>query len=264
MTSTFWRFALGLILISAGIVMVGQAPGPGNDHPPAAAETLGFSAERLQRLDRTLQQVADKEFAGMVTILTRHGKVVYSKTTGKQDLEKGVPMQRDTIFRIASMTKPITGVAMMILYEEGKWRPEDPIARYIPEFSELKVLAPSGMLEAPAHAPTIGELMTHSAGFTYGGLGGATAVDKLYVDARLTESASLGEFVAKLGKIPLAYHPGTRWVYSYSVDIQGYLVEKLSGISLPDFVRERIFEPLGMKDTGFHVPEPKLNRLATV
>jgi CubicO group peptidase (beta-lactamase class C family) len=120
MPSTGWRFALGLILISAGIVTVGQTPGAGNDQPPVPPETLGFSAERLQRLDRSLQQVADKEFAGMVTILTRHGKVVYSRTTGKQDLETGVPMQKDTIFRIASMTKPITGVAMMILYEEGK------------------------------------------------------------------------------------------------------------------------------------------------
>jgi CubicO group peptidase (beta-lactamase class C family) len=200
----------------------------------------------------------------MVTLLARHGKVVHSKTFGKQDLEKGTPIQKDTIFRIASMTKPITGVAMMILFEEGKWRPEDPIARHVPEFADLKVLGASGTLEPANHPPTMGELMTHTAGFSYGGLGGALPVDKLYVEARLTQSTSLHEFVVKLGKLPLAYQPGTRWLYSYSVDIQGYIVEKLSGRPLPDFMRERIFQPLGMKDTAFHVPEQHLGRVATV
>ena len=264
MRSRGWRLVLAVVAISAVTEIGGQTPEPPVDLAPGQPDALGFSAERLQRLDRTLQQVAEKEFAGMVTILARHSKVVHSKTFGKQDLEKGVPIRTDTIFRIASMTKPITGVAMMILFEEGKWRPEDPIARHVPEFSDLKVLGSSGNLEAPVHAPTMGELMSHTAGFTYGGLGGATPVDKLYVDARLTQSSSLHEFVTKLGKLPLGYQPGTRWIYSYSVDIQGYIVEKLSGKSLPDFMKERIFDPLGMKDSGFHVPESKLGRLATV
>ena len=264
MRSRGWRLVLAVVVISAVTETVGQTPGAPDALAPGHPEAVGFSADRLQRLDRTLQQVAEKEFAGMVTILARHGKVVHSKTFGKQDLEKAVPIQKDTIFRIASMTKPITGVAMMILFEEGKWRPEDPIARHVPEFSDLKVLGPTGNLEAPAHAPTMGELMTHTAGFTYGGLGGATPVDKLYVDARLTQSSSLHEFITKLGKLPLGYQPGTRWIYSYSVDIQGYIVEKLSGRSLPDFMKERIFDPLGMNDSGFHVPGSKLGRLATI
>jgi CubicO group peptidase (beta-lactamase class C family) len=232
--------------------------------PEGPPESVGFSSERIQRLDQTMRALVEKnEFAGMVTILARHGTIVDLKTFGKQDLQTGAPMQRDTIFRIASMTKPVTGVAMMILYEEGRWRPEDPIAKHIPEFAELKVLGENGTLEVPRHPPTLGELMTHTAGFAYG-LSTATAVDKMYVEQRVLQSASLQDFIAKLARIPLAYQPGTRWVYSASVDIQGYLVEKLSGKSLPDFMRERIFEPLGMTDTGFHVPDGKSGRLATI
>ena len=125
MRSRGWRLVLAAVAISAVTQIVGQTPKPPVDLAPGQPEAVGFSAERIQRLDQTLQQVAEKEFAGMVTILARHGKVVHSKTFGKQDLEKGVPIQQDTIFRIASMTKPITGVAMMILFEGGKWRPEE-------------------------------------------------------------------------------------------------------------------------------------------
>jgi CubicO group peptidase (beta-lactamase class C family) len=166
------------------------------------------------------------------------------------------------------MTKPITGVAMMILYEEGKWRPSDPIAKYIPEFANLKVYSgadSSGapILEAPAHAPTIGELMSHTAGFTYGFFG-STPVDKLYQEANPLLEPSLPAFIDRLAKLPLVYQPGEAWLYSVAVDVQGYLVEKLSGKPLPEFLRDRIFVPLGMKDTGFFVPQEKLERLATV
>jgi CubicO group peptidase (beta-lactamase class C family) len=166
------------------------------------------------------------------------------------------------------MTKPITGVAMMMLYEEGKWKPSDPISKYIPEFKDLKVFAGvdadgKPKLENPKHAPTIGELMSHNAGFTYG-LFGNTPVDKMYQDAKLLEAPSLQEFIDRVAKLPLVYQPGEGWVYSVSVDIQGYLVEKLSGKTFPDFVRERITEPLGMKDTAFYVPESKVDRVATI
>ena len=232
-------------------------------------EALGFSSERLDRLHAVMQQEVDqKQLAGIVTLLARHGKVVEEKTYGKKDLASGAPMTRDTIFRIFSMTKPVTGVAMMILYEEGKWKPLDPIAKYIPEFAHLKVFKgvdESGkmILEDPAHPPTMHELMTHTAGFTYGFFGN-TPVDKLYTDQHVLQSQSLQEMIDKLAKIPLLYQPGTRWVYSVSMDIQGYIVEKLSGQSLPDFMQQHIFRPLGMKDTGFFVPPEKRNRFATL
>ena len=236
--------------------------------PKAKPEELGFSSERLRRLDAAMQQKVDeKQFAGIVTILARHGKAVEFKTYGKKDLSTGAPMERDTIFRIYSMTKPVTGAAMMMLYEEGKWQPDDPISKYIPEFSNLKVFkgvdnSGEPILEDPVHPPTMLQLLTHTAGFTYGF--GNSVVDKMYHDQQVLHSANLQEMIDKLAKLPLLYQPGTRWVYSISVDIQGYLVEKLSGKSLPDFMRERIFEPLGMKDTGFYVPKEKMDRLATL
>jgi CubicO group peptidase (beta-lactamase class C family) len=232
-------------------------------------EALGFSSERLERLHQTMQQEVDrKQLAGIVTILARHGKVVEERTYGKKDMASGAPMTKDTIFRIFSMTKPVTGVAMMILYEEGKWHPSDPVSQYIPEFAHLKVFKgvdQSGnmILEDPVHPPNMRELMTTTAGFTYGFFG-TSPVDKMYKDQQVLQSQSLEDMINKLRKIPLLYQPGTRWVYSVSMDIQGYIVEKLSGQSLPDFMRQRIFGPLGMKDTGFFVPKEKRNRFATL
>ena len=268
------RFALSLL---AGLLLVAGAPETQaqqtNSKPPDLAgnkpETLGFSSERLERLHAVMQHEVDqKELAGIVTILARHGKVVEERTYGKKDIASEAPMTRDTIFRIFSMTKPVTGVAMMILYEEGKWHPLDPISKYIPEFAHLKVFKgvdESGkmILEDPAHPPTMHELMTHTAGFTYGFFGN-TVVDKMYLDQQVWQSQSLQDMIDKLAKIPLLFQPGTRWVYGASMDIQGYIVEKLSGQSLPDFMQQHIFGPLGMKDTGFFVPPEKRNRFATL
>jgi CubicO group peptidase (beta-lactamase class C family) len=232
-------------------------------------EALGFSSARLDRLHAAMQGEVDrKELAGVVTLLARHGKVVEARVYGKKDIASGAPMTADTIFRIFSMSKPVTGVAMMILYEEGKWLPSDPISKFIPEFAHLKVfkgLDQSGqmILEDPVHAPTMRELMSHTAGFTYG-IFGATPVDKMYMDEHVLGAQSLQEMIDKLAKIPLLYQPGTRWVYSVSMDIQGYIVEKLSGQPLPDFMRQHIFEPLKMKDTGFYVPKEKWDRFATL
>jgi CubicO group peptidase (beta-lactamase class C family) len=166
------------------------------------------------------------------------------------------------------MTKPITGVAMMILYEEGKWLPSDPISKFIPEFAHLKVYkgVDAGgrmVLADPEHQPTMAELMTHTAGFTYGFFGN-TPVDRMYRDAHLFDSKNLQEFIDKLAKIPLLYEPGHGWTYSVSMDIEGYIVQKLSGQSLPDFDREHIFQPLGMRDAGFYVPAAKRSRFATL
>ncbi len=233
------------------------------------AESFGFSIERLGWLHQAIQREVDEQrLAGVTTLLLRHGHVVEQRSYGVKDIASGAPMTNDTIFRIYSMTKPVTGVAMMILYEEGKWRPSDPISKFIPEFAGLKVFKGTGpngeiLTEAPQHAPTMAELMTHTAGFTYG-LFGTTPVDKLYMKANWLGATSLQDLVHRLAGIPLLYQPGTKWVYSVSMDIQGYIIEKISGQSLPDFMEERIFKPLRMNDTAFFVPKDKRNRFATL
>jgi len=230
-------------------------------------ETVGFSSERLERLHKLIQgEVDQKQLAGAITILARHGKVVEYRTYGQRDMASGAPMTKDVIFRDYSMTKPVTAVAMMILYEEGKWLPSDPISKFIPEFAQLKVFKSVGadgkmLLVDPDHAPTMTELMTHSAGFSYGS--GHSVVDAAYQEKKPMQSANLQEMVTKLATIPLNYQPGKGWTYSLSMDVQGYIVEKLSGQSLPDFMRDRIFVPLGMKDAGFFVPAEKRSRFAT-
>jgi len=232
-------------------------------------ETVGFSSERLERLHTLMQQTVDqKQIAGIVTILARHGKVVDYRTYGVSDLASGKPIQKDAIFRDFSMTKPVTGVAMMILYEQGKWLPTDPIAKYIPEFAHLKVYKGTGadgkmIVVDPEHQPTMRELMSHTAGFTYG-LFGNTPVDAMYRDAQVLSSKNLQEFIDKMAKIPLLYQPGKGWTYSVSMDIEGYIVEKLSGQSLPDYIRDHIYAPLGMRDAAFFVPAEKRNRFVTL
>jgi CubicO group peptidase (beta-lactamase class C family) len=264
--STFILPAILLVLPRPAFVgLVAQS----SELPAVAPREADFSSERLAALDLSMKKyVDDGALSGIVSLVTRHGKIVSSNTYGYQDLARKVPMRPDTIFRIYSMTKPITGVAMMKLYEQGKWRPDDPLSKHIPEFANLQVYAgtdSSGkpLLEKPAHAPTVGELMSHTAGFTYGFFG-STPVDKLYQSEAPLSAANLQAFIEKLARLPLLYQPGTQWVYSVSVDVQGYLVEKLSGKPLPEFMRQEIFEPLGMHDTAFAVPAAKMDRLATV
>jgi CubicO group peptidase (beta-lactamase class C family) len=236
--------------------------------PQATPESVGFAADLPANMDTAMQGLIDrKHLAGIVTLVARKGKVVQHKAYGFQDLQTQTPMRTDTIARIYSMTKPITGVAMMMLFEEGKWKPSDPIARHIPEFAHLKVYAGGQdgavALEEPAHPPTMAELMSHTAGFTYGVFGN-TPVDQLYRKNNPLAAPSLQEMINRLATMPLLYQPGTRWVYSVSVDIQGYLVEKLSGQTFPEFLRTRLFEPLGMVDTAFFVPAEKMSRAAVI
>ena len=270
------RWDRGLVKAFVPLLLAAVLLGGAESSIAAAAEaelaqpgSVGFSSERLKRLEDMVQKYVDsKELPGAVTMLARHGKLVHYKTYGKKDLASGAPVEKDSIFRIFSMTKPVTGVAMMMLYEEGKWRPEDPLSRFIPEFKDLKVFKGTNndgtmILEAPAHPPTVGELLNHTAGFTYG-LFGATPVDKIYTEKGVLQSRNLQEMIDRVATIPLLYQPGSQWVYSISVDIQGYLVEKLSGKSLGDFFQERIFDPIGMKDTAFWVPAEKKTRLVTL
>jgi CubicO group peptidase (beta-lactamase class C family) len=245
-----------------------QKSAPAVDMTPVQPESVGISAERLERLHAALQEeINNKHLAGAITILARHGKVVDYRTYGTRDLATGAPMTKDTIFRDYSMTKPVTAVAMMILYEEGKWLPSDPISKYIPEFAHLKVFngfdsTGKMLLAEPEHAPTMRELMTHTAGFTYGNAD--SPVDKMYGELKpgTGNVKNLQEMIDKLAKIPLLYQPGHGWTYSMSMDIQGYIVEKLTGQSLPDFDRDNIFTPLGMRDAAFYVPADKRARFA--
>ena len=229
-------------------------------------ESLGFSSQRLGRLHEAMQrQIDEQSLAGVVTLVMRHGKLVEQRSYGMKDLASGAPMTDDTIFRIYSMTKPVTGVAMMILYEEGKWHPADPISKYIPEFADVKVFkgvdANGAMVtEAPVHPPTMAELLTHTAGLTYG-LFGATPVDKLYGQRNCWAAANLQLQAQCFAGLPLLYQPGSKWVYSVSMDVQGAIIEKLSGKSLPDFMEERIFKPLGMTRYGFLRTEGKAQSL---
>jgi CubicO group peptidase (beta-lactamase class C family) len=235
----------------------------------ASPESVGFSSERLENLHALMQRaVDDKKIAGIVTILARHGKIVDYRSYGERDMSAHAPMTKDVIFRDYSMTKPVTGVAMMILYEQGKWQPSDPISKYVPELAHLKVfngLDADGkpILVDPDHAPTMRELMSHTAGFTYGFFGN-TPVDKMYRDAQVLNSKNLQEFIGKVAKLPLLYQPGKGWTYSVSMDIEGYIVEKLSGQTLPDFDRDHIFKPLAMRDAGFYVPADKQSRFTAL
>ncbi len=262
-------FAASLLAPFALTVLPAQQPaGPALDMTPVAPESVGFSSERLNRLHTFIQQVIDKkELSGAVTILARHGKIVDYRTYGVRDFATKAPMTKDTIFRDYSMTKPVTGVAMLILYEEGKWLPSDPISKFIPEFANLKVFAgldATGkmILVPPDHAPTMHELMTHTAGFSYGD--GDGPVDDLYQKLNIRHAATLKDMIDGLAQAPLNYQPGTKWRYSLSMDIQGYIIEKITGQSLPDFMRDQLFTPLGMRDAGFYVPADKRDRFATL
>ena len=242
----------------------------GRDLAKASPESVGVSTERLKRLETGLQRFVDEgRLAGVTTLLARRGKVVHVTTFGKKDVRSPNPITRDSIFRIYSMTKPVTATAMMMLFEEGKWQLDDPVSRYIPEFAKLQVYIgdnPDGTmkLEDARRAMTMRELMTHTSGLGYV-LNPANAVDRLIIKEQILRSdVPLQVMIDKLAKTPLMAQPGTRWYYSIAIDVQGYLVQKLSGQSFDDFLQARLFGPLGMKDTAFYVPKQKLDRLARV
>ncbi len=229
-------------------------------------EEVGLSQERLDRIDPFMQRYIDEnKLPGMITMVARQGKIVHFEKYGMMDI--GKPMELNTIFRIASMTKPITSVAVMILYEEGYFQLDDPISKFIPEFNGLKVFSSkdsNGIHVVDQIRPmTILDLLTHTSGLTYGLGFGNTPVDSMYTAAKFN-SGSLKDMIQKLAKIPLLYQPGTKCHYSYSVDVLGYLVEVVSGKPLDVFMRERIFMPLKMKDTDFYVPKEKINRCAAI
>jgi CubicO group peptidase (beta-lactamase class C family) len=236
----------------------------------AKPESVGLSAERLARIGTVVQQNIDgKRIAGAVTLVTRRGHVVWFKAQGMSDREANKPMRPDAMFRICSMTKPITSVAVMMLYEEGRFLLEDPVSKYLPEFKNAKVLVKPASGE-PYSIPatkeiTIRDLMRHTSGLTYHW---NADLGPMYKSANVAHGllpydGTIEDNVKHLAGLPLLFNPGDRWEYSLGVDVLGRLVEVVSGKTLDEFFRTRIFEPLGMKDTYFYPPDNKQERLAT-
>jgi CubicO group peptidase (beta-lactamase class C family) len=237
---------------------------------------LGLSSDRLERIGTTIEKSIDEErIAGAVALVARRGNVAYLKAFGMMDKEAQMPMRTDTIFRICSMTKPITSVAVMMLYEEGHFMLNDPIRRFIPEFKDMKVLnppypedqtSPPDSLEKARGPIRIRHLLTHTSGLTYNW---DPRLGKMYNDYSMghglvQQEGTIGEAVKRLTNIPLMFHPGDQWMYGVSDDVLGYLVEVVSGMTLAEFFEERIFGPLGMKDSHFYLSDEKAARLAAV
>ena len=242
-----------------GLALVLQATAA--ELPVVAPETAGMSAVKLKQVDAVVSDLIEKQsLAGASVAIARHGKVVYFKTFGKMDIEAGIPMREDTIFRIYSMSKSITTAAALLLVDAGKLGLDDPVSKYIPEFKDPKVWS-DGAAAPARRGPSVRDLMRHTAGLTYGG--GESPPEKQFREAKILDRAtSLEAMGQRLGPIPLAYEPGTRWQYSCSVDVLGRVVEVASGMKFDAFLKRRLFEPLDMKDTGFFVPAAKLDRFA--
>jgi CubicO group peptidase (beta-lactamase class C family) len=251
------RVFLGVVvaLVAAPFAAAGEMP-------TAKPKDVGLDADKVQNAHDAVQALIDKkEAAGAVVAVARKGKVVVFEAFGESEVGSGKPMKTDAIFRIYSMTKPITTVAAMILVEDGKIGLDDPVSKYLPEFKDRRVHAGKGdeTLEAKREV-TIRDLMRHTSGLTYG-VFGDSPVDRLYKKAGVfAPNDTLQDLVTKLGTLPLMYEPGTHWHYSVSTDVLGRIVEVASGKGLDEFFAERIFKPLDMKDSGFYVPENKLDR----
>ena len=241
----------------------------GDDLPEANPESVGVSKERLHRIDDVVRRNIDNHrIAGAVTLVARKGKVVHFDAQGVMDLDSKKPMAKDTLFRMASSTKPVTGVAIMMMIEEGKVRLNDPVSKFIPEFKGMKVAVqrePESEVQlVPAEREiTIRDLMTHTSGLVSGGLGTRRVPQGSLWPG---ESETLASLVPKLAKTPLDFQPGTRWRYSglAGIDTLGRVVEVTSGQSFDEFLKKRVFEPLGMHDTFFDLPDDRKDRLATI
>ena len=237
--------------------------------PSAAPETVGLSSERLGRINDWMHRYIDAgKLSGMSVAVMRDGHVAFRESLGLRDRDANMPMQQDTIVRIYSMSKPITTVAAMMLYEHGLFQLDDPITRFLPQFKDMQVWTGgegANMTTRPAERTfTVRDLMTHTSGLTYGFME-MTPVDALYRENKVTfeqGQRTLAELVDDLAQLPLLAEPGTEWNYSVSTDVLGHLVEVISGQDLQSFFAERIFAPLGMSDTSFHVPADKLDRFA--
>lgn len=239
-------------------------------------ESAGFSSERLKRIDNNIQEwTKDPRFNGCVAMIVHNGKIVYNKAFGYDDLARTKPLKADDIYRIASQTKAITSVAIMMLYEEGKFLLDDPISKYIPEFAKQKVIDKFNAIDTTyttvdaKSEVTIRQLLTHTSGISYPQIGSPQA-NAIYAKAKLIagigveHGRSLKQDVMTIAKLPLMHQPGELFTYGFNTDILGYMVELFSGMSLDQFFKSRIFEPLGMKDTYFYLPKSKHERLVSL
>ena len=256
-------FMITCLLISAGLSY-------GQVLQTIKPEKAGFSPERLARIQPAVERwIEQKSIAGAVTLVARHGKIVQFGAYGMADIENKVPMKTDNIFRIMSMTKPVTSVAVMILLEDGLFQLDDPVSKFIPEFKNPRVIVPATD-SIPEHLIpakreiTIRDLLNHTAGLSYG----SGLQQKYFEEANIPElekpEHTIEEFARAMGKVPLLFHPGESYKYSMSDDVLGYFVEVVSGMKYDKFCEEKIFKPLGMNDTSFFIPDSKLPRLAAL
>ncbi len=265
---------LTLLLLCSSIAAYTQTPSVQFSPPlfEAPPQSVGMSPDRLARIDSMLyESIRHKQIPGAVALVARNGKIVYHKAFGTANHETGRAFKSDDIFRIASQTKAITATAVMMLWEEGKFRLDDPISSYIPEFGNPQILntfneADSSYTTTPAGNPiTIRHLLTHTSGIAYGSIDRDDRFKKIFSKAGMIDlSSTIEDNVKKLATLPLHYAPGERYTYSYSMDVLGYFVEILSGMPFDQFLRERLFDPLGMDDTWFYLPASKHDRLVPV
>lgn len=260
------RYALLSLILTSASVFAQQLK-------PSTPESAGMSTERLKRVDNVLKSFVDKEqVAGVIALIARDGKIVYHKAFGYDDLEQKTPLKTDAIVRIASQTKAITSAAVMMLYEEGHFLLDDPISKYIPSFAGTQVienfnLADTTYTTRPAKRDiTIRDLLTHTSGIGYAVIGDERA-RAMYAKHNILvgvekPDASLGDVITRLGSLPVFHEPGTKYLYGLNSDVLGYLVEVVSGKTLAEFLQERLFNPVGMSDTYFYLPESKHARLA--
>ena len=251
----FRRLLTGVVLLTLSVTGVARPL------PEVKPERAGFSSERLQRITAMTQSYVDAgKLAGVITMVARNGKIVHFEAVGQRGVEDTTPLAKDDLFRIYSMTKPITAVAAMQLYEQGRFHLSDPVSKYVPELKGLKVLNGDGELVPAAREMTMQQLLTHTTGMSYGFNPQGDPVDKMYVDAELWAARDLDDFAAKLAQLPLKFDPGAKWHYSVAVDVTGLIVQRISGQPFDEYLDEHIFQPLGMVDTSFAVPEDKMDR----
>lgn len=243
---------------------------------PAEPEKMGMSPERLERIDRMLMDaIEEDQIPGAVALIARNGHIVYHKAFGMADVKEGEKLEKDDIFRIASQSKAITSTAVMMLWEEGKFRLDDPVSKFIPEFKNPQVLesfrySDTSYTTIPAEREiTIRDLLTHTSGIGYGIIDGDERFKMIYqknaiVDLFTNEDITIEENIKRLAKLPLHHHPGEKFTYSEGLDVLGYLVEIMSGMKFNEFLRLRLFDPLGMDDTWFYLPQGKADRLVPV
>ena len=260
------------LLVGALLPILVAVPVWAQGLPMSSPEEVGLSSVRLGRIAPFLQRHIDEDLiSGSVAMVARNGRVAYHEAFGELDMDAGTPMAKDSIFRIYSMTKPITSLAVMMLWEEGLFLLNDPVSKYIPELGGLQVgtdgVGADGQPEftttRSGRDMTVRDLLRHTSGLTYG-IFGTSTVDQMYNEQQLLSSGSLAEFVDKLSQLPLRYEPGMTWNYSVSTDVLGRLVEVISGMPFDQFLEERIFRPLEMNDTAFWVPASKAHRLTTL